>query len=75
MAICCCRLAVKIRSYSSLVRGDDIGATGCPTGCCCCCWDIYGGDDSSDNNDDSDSLYKEKQSFSSKLMTSYWLEG
>jgi len=51
VATCCCRLAIRVRSYSSLVDGAcGVGVVGCPMGYCYC-WNIHDGDD--DGDDDS----------------------
>ena len=68
VATCCCRPAIKVRSCSSQVGGEDCGIRA--TGYCCCCQDMFGSGDN-DNDDNDDSLYKDKQFFSSELIASY----
>ena len=51
----------------------DVRAADCSMGCCWCCQDMYTGGGNS--NDDDVSLYEDKWSSSSELMTSYQLEG
>ena len=47
----------------------DVGVADCSVGCCWYCWDIYTG--GSDGDDDDVSLYKDKWSSLSELITSY----
>jgi len=68
VAICYCRLVIKVKSYFSQVRERSVGAADCSIGCCCCCWDIYGSDG---NSNDDISLYEEEWSSLSELIASY----
>ena len=78
VATCYCRLAIRKKSYSSWVRGVDCNtrAADCSLGCCCSCHcqDIYGGNSDGDSSNNNNSLYKNKPSSLSELITSYWLK-
>ena len=71
---CCCRPVIRVRSCSSqMEEAWDVRAADCSMGCCWYCQDMYTG--GGNGNDDDVSLYEDKWSSSSELMTSYQLEG
>ena len=73
VATCCCRPAIRVRSCSFWIKEAwDIEIVDCSIGCCWYCWNMCTG--GSNGNDNEVSLYKDKQSSLSELMTSYQLE-
>ena len=62
---------IKVRSCSSQVKGESVGAVDCSMGC----WQniLTGNGDSGNDDDDNNNIssYEEEWSFLSELMTSY----